>query len=62
MSPKGMHMRATMSANQPVLVLAPSREYPPKTVISRSTQSTPVPTMELPHWRSWRVPSSLEVG
>src|SRR5579862_6019540 len=50
--PKGRHIRATMRANQPLLVLAPVGEKPPSTVSSRSADSTPTPTMLPPHWSS----------
>ena len=47
-----MHISATISANQPVLVLAPVGEKPPSTVSSRTAASRPVPTMEPPHCSS----------
>src|SRR5579863_321054 len=55
--PKGMHPRATISANQPVLVLAPVGENPPSTVSSNMAANRPAPRIDPPHCRSWRVPS-----
>jgi len=56
--PNGRHIRVTISANQPVFVLAPVGEKPPSSVTSRIPATIPDPRIDAPHCSSCRVPSS----